>query len=92
MSRELIVVKASDIHPPPAPTVRLNRRTKTIDVFGGESRYPRSAPYSLCFDQVRTPTDLADRMAHVGAKRWARSPAFLRAFGRAMVSALESRA
>ncbi len=91
MSRELFTITASDIHPSPVPTVRINRRTKTVDVFGGGSPYSRSEPYSIRFEQVRTPADLVDWMAHVGAKRWARSSAFLWSFGQAMVSALESR-
>ena len=89
MTRELVAIRASDIQIPPAPTAKINWRAKTIDVFGGESGYTRSAPYSIRFDQVRTPADLANWMAHVGAKRWARSPAFLRSFGQAMVLALE---
>lgn len=91
MSRKLVTITASDIHPSPVPTVRVNRRTKTIDLFGGESPYSRSGPYSICFERVRTPADLADWMAHVGAKRWARSPAFLRSFGQALVLALKTR-
>jgi hypothetical protein len=67
----LPVVWLDEIKPtPPEPTVRIDWRARTIDIWGGASCHTKGAPYWIPFSEVGTTEEIADWLVHIGEKAW----------------------
>lgn len=81
--------RASDLREaPPGPTVRYRPEIPCIEIFGGDSRYPESHPYTILADSFATCEKALYALAHIAAKKWCANQAgTLRALAAALVSA-----
>lgn len=56
--------------PQPEPSVSINWRTKTVDLWGGESGFVETNPYYIRFAEIRTVEGLSDWLVHIAGKDW----------------------